>query len=202
MNRTYLNLSRAVGFPARLFHTALEFRGSPLISTRLQPGVRVGQTRNRFSGFPPPWEKPLKRFYVRNLDNTRLHSSCENTRRTADSGRSNGVAADRSPRREPWVIRRCDASRGAAAEAHTKRCSGRDFCRPSGASRAVSLTPTAHAVGYSLPLLRSLASTSHAKSPERARSGVFTQSVKPGANERGPGFSKFETHFALTIAVR
>ena len=107
-----------------------------------------------------------------------LNSWGENSTHTADSERSNGVAADSSPRREPWVTRRCEVSRGAAAEAHAKRWSGRAFCRPSGASHAVTLRPTAHAVGYSLPLLRSLASATHAKPPDLARPGVFTQPVK------------------------
>ena len=96
-----------------------------------------------------------------------------------------GAAAGSSPRREPWVTRKPAASRGAAAEAPANRWSARTFCRPSGASHARGLTPTAHTMGYSLPLLRSLASATHALPHDLARCGVFTQSAKPGANEKG-----------------
>ena len=107
-----------------------------------------------------------------------LNSWGENSTHTADSERSNGVAADSSPRREPWVTRKHEASRGAAAEAHTNRWSGPPFCRPSGAGQVAGIAPTAHAVGYCLSLLRSSASPTHAKPHDLTRFGVFTHPVQ------------------------
>ena len=98
--------------------------------------LRAGEAGSRFNGLGgrashgDTGGKPLKRLGRFAFPGTRPNSLCENIPRTADPGRSNGVAADSSPRREPWVTRPCEASRGAAAEPHANRRSDRAFCRP------------------------------------------------------------------------
>ena len=67
---------------------------------------------------------------------------------------SNGVAADSSPRREPWVPRRTEASRSAAAEWEHGVGFGLGFLSPLRGLARSSAEPTAHAVGCSLPQLR------------------------------------------------
>ena len=91
--------------------------------------------------------------------------------------RSNGVATESSPRREPWVSRAEAASRRAAAERPRGPSNGPSFLPPLRGLRTSSTTPTAHAVGYYLSQLRCCNQRS------RCGVGVLTQSAEPGANE-------------------
>ena len=101
-----------------------------------------------------------------------LNRLCENAVAFGRLRPSNGVAPESSPRREPWVAWRTEASRSAAAEGRRELACQQGFLPPLRGSQRSSAEPTAHAVGYFLAQLRCW-------NPDfRDELGVFTQAVK------------------------